>query len=300
MELALPMLTPERTLRFATLPSGEDPDSLVRKGGAAAFQAVLNAAQSPADALFGMLRGEVGDASAEQRAALRNRLVEAAGRIGDKALASEYRSTLLDRFFASRPRSGGGNRRGFEGNGGRFGNRMAPPMRVPRPIVQADTAAAERMRILVAILLRHPGLWHDLAHAFATLPLEPRLAQLRDAMEVLMETAGMPGETLDSAGLIAHLTTSGFDSDVARVLAEAPMPLPVGAASGTMPAEAESEWWHIFGFLNVAHLREEVALAEKEAARDLTPDTQRRHQALVEALWKVVRGEPDGAGSVDG
>ena len=92
MELALPMLTPERTLRFATLPAGEDPDTLVRKGGAAAFQAVLNAAQSPADALFGMLRGEVGDASPEQRAALRNRLVEAAGRIGDKALASEYRS----------------------------------------------------------------------------------------------------------------------------------------------------------------------------------------------------------------
>jgi len=300
MELALPMLTPERTLRFATLPSGEDPDSLVRKGGAASFQAVLNAAQSPADALFGMLRGEVGDASAEQRAALRNRLVEAAGRIGDKALASEYRSALLDRFFASRPRSGGGKRRGFEGGGGRFDNRVAPPMRVPRPVVQADTAASERMRILVAILLRHPGLWHDLAHAFGTLPLEPRLAQLRDAMEASLETAETQGETLDSAGLIAHLTTSGFDTDVARVLAEAPMPLPVGAASGTMPAEAESEWWHIFGFLNVAHLREEVALAEKEATRDLTPDTQRRHQALVEALWKVVRGEPDGAGSVEG
>ncbi len=34
MELALPMLTPERSLKFATLPSGDDPDSLVRKGGA--------------------------------------------------------------------------------------------------------------------------------------------------------------------------------------------------------------------------------------------------------------------------
>ena len=51
MELALPMLTPERTLKFATLPSGEDPDSLVRKGGAWSFQAVLDAAQSPSDAL---------------------------------------------------------------------------------------------------------------------------------------------------------------------------------------------------------------------------------------------------------
>ncbi len=66
-----------------------------------------------------------------------------------------------------------------------------------------------------------------------------------------------------------------------------------------MPAEAESGWWHIFGFLNVEHLREEVALAEADATRNLTPETQRRHQALVEALWKVRTGEPDGVASLD-
>jgi len=83
------------------------------------------------------------------------------------------------------------------------------------------------------------------------------------------------------------------------VLAEVPMPLPACAASQAMPAEAEAGWWHIFGFLNVNHLREEVALAEAEAARNLTPETQRRHQALVEAWWKVRQGDPDGAGSID-
>src|SRR3984885_1457882 len=84
MELALPMLTPERSLRFATLPGGDDPDSLVRKGGAGSFQAVLDAAQSPSDALYEIVRGEVGDATPEKRAAFRTRLVEACGRIGDK------------------------------------------------------------------------------------------------------------------------------------------------------------------------------------------------------------------------
>jgi len=86
---------------------------------------------------------------------------------------------------------------------------------------------------------------------------------------------------------------------VQYVLAEVPMPLPACAASQAMPAEAEAGWWHIFGFLNVNHLREEVALAEAEAARNLTPETQRRHQALVEAWWKVRQGDPDGAGSID-
>jgi len=298
MDLALPMLTPSRTLKFATLPAGEDPDSLVRKGGAPAFQAILDAARPPTDALFAMLRGEIGDSTAEQRAALRTKLAEAANRVEDKALASEYRSALFDMFFASRRRAGrgpgqDGPRRGQRGNG------VGPGLRMPRPVPQKAGAADERMRILTAILLRHPGLLHDLAHAFANLPLNERLAQLRDAMETYAETA----EALDSAGLIDHLTHSGFEQDVRHVLAEAPMPLPACAASQAMPAEAESGWWHIFGFLNVDHLREEVALAEAEAARNLTPETQRRHQALVAAWWKVrqgeLDGEPDGAGSID-
>src|SRR6185437_10129651 len=134
MELALPMLTPSRTLRFATLPADEDPDSLVRKGGASAFQAVLDAAQTPVEALYGMLRQEIGESSAEQRAALRTRLTEAANRIADKALASEYRSTLLDRFFASRPRPGkAGGRAGWGRD--RIGSASdARLIRAPRPV----------------------------------------------------------------------------------------------------------------------------------------------------------------------
>ncbi len=295
LELALPLLTPSQTLKFATLPAGEDPDSLVRKGGAPAFQAILDTAQAPADALYGMLRQQVGDASAEQRAALRNRLTEAASRIADKALASEYRSVMLDRFFASRPRLNGVRKDGARRAGDRFATPNLPVRRAPRPALHQDGAIAERTRILTAILLRHPALWHDLGHAFTTLPLDDRLSRLRDTIESYTETA----ETLDSAGLMDHLNQSGFERDVQYVLAEVPMPLPGCAAPQSMPAEAESGWWHIFGFLNVDHLREEVALAEADAARNLTPETQRRHQALVEALWKVRHGEPDGAGSIE-
>jgi DNA primase len=46
-------------------------------------------------------------------------------------------------------------------------------------------------------------------------------------------------------------------------------------------------------------LREEVALAEADAARNLTPETWRRQKALVEALAKIRSGEPDGVGAAD-
>jgi DNA primase len=283
MELALPMLTPERSLKFATLPGGEDPDSLVRKGGAGSFQAVLDVARSPSDALYEIVRGETGDATPEKRAAFRTRLVEACGRIGDKSLAGEYRRALLDLFYASRSRSGGGHV-------ARTGAR-----RFPRPSLEADGTTTERGRILTAIVLRHPFLLHDVGHAYHTLPIDSALARLREGIEIWAESA----ETLDSAGLMDHLTKSGFEHDVEHVLATAPMPLPACALAEAMPAEAEAGWWHIFGFLNEKLLIEEVRLAEQETARNLTPETWRRQRALVEALAKIRSGEPDGVGFVE-
>src|SRR5262245_53069775 len=45
VDLALPQLTPGKSLKFASLPEGHDPDDLVRNGGRDAIADVLNAAQ---------------------------------------------------------------------------------------------------------------------------------------------------------------------------------------------------------------------------------------------------------------
>jgi DNA primase len=290
-ELALPMLAPERTLRLIALPSGEDPDSLVRSRGALVFQAMLDGARPLAGCLYDLLHEGMSDTTPEQRAAFRTRLEEVAKRIPDKALAGEYRSVLLDRFFASRRRDRGGpgpaNRSAQRRT---MFNRPASVLTGPRPPANASVIAAERTRILTAILLRHPVLFHDVEHAYAGLDLDPPLAQLRDAIG---EWA-IHAEVLDSQALIDHLTKLGLHLEIERILAGTPIPLPVCASSAAMPAEAEEGWWHIFGFLNVGRLREEVDLARQEMANGLTGETQRRLERLKDALNKVSAGEPDG------
>ena len=286
-ELALPMLAPERTLRLIALPAGEDPDSLVKARGARAFQAILDGARSLADSLYDLLHEGVSDTTPEQRAAFRTRLDEACRKIPDKALGAEYRSVLMDRFFASRRRDRPGMARG--------GNRGAPrPVAVRtagRPPADANAVAAERARILTAILLRHPNLFRDVEHAFAGLELDPPLAHLRD---VLAEWA-IDAEVLDSQALMDHLDGFGLRADVDRILAGTPVPLPGCAAAEAMPAEAEEGWWHIFGFLHVDRLREEVEAAQQDMARNLTADTERKLKSLKSAFIKVSSGEPDGA-----
>jgi DNA primase len=272
-DLALPLLAPDRSLRIATLPTGEDPDTLVRRQGQAAFQAVLDTARPLAEALYDLLQEAGGARTPEQRAAFRTRLETAAKQISDRALAAEYRSALLDRFFAKRT-----------------GSRQAPARRtMARPVPSADRVVYERMRVLTATLLRHPRLLHDVEHAYAALALPPALDRLRHALIDWAHAA----DPLDSAALMSHLEASGMASEVGQALAAVPVPLPSCAGPDVMPAEAEAGWWHIFGFLNVARLRQEVVEAEADFARDMTPETQNRLRARKEALLRVESGEPD-------
>ena len=101
-------------------------------------------------------------------------------------------------------------------------------------------------------------------------------------------------DVLDSEALMSHLRLSGMAAEAEQALAAVPVPLPFCASPDVMPAEAEAGWWHIFGFLNVDRLREELELARAECSRDLTQATERRLVAMAEALRKVLSGEPDG------
>jgi DNA primase len=275
-DLALPLLASDRSLQVCSLPAGQDPDSLIHESGAPALRAALAAARPLAEALYDLLREQVGEATPEQRAALRTRLEEAARRIPDRALASEYRRVLLDRFYQQRA-----SRRAAR----------QPVVRVPpRSAPTGHAVIAERSRILTAILLHHPALFHDVEHAYTGLDLSPGLTRVRDALRDYVDRH----DALDSSVLIDHLTNSGFQADVAHVLAAVPVPLPGYASPTAMPAEAEAGWWHIFGFLNVAQLRQEVAAARAAFTQDASPGTERRLVALTAALGKVLSGEPDG------
>jgi len=262
-ELCLPLLTPERTLRLAALPGGDDPDTLIRKQGPAAFQSVIDGARPLAEALFHVLREQGTGDTPEQRAALRARLVAAAGRIADRSLAAEYRGALLDRFYASRKRPG----------------KAAPPAARPaRTAATPDLTQAERGRCLVAILLRHPDLLRDTEEAFAALELSPAMSRLREAVMHLSER-----DALDSTTLLSQLNASGAMEEAAQALSSTPYPLPACAHADAMPAEAEAGWWHIFGLMHRSRLDEEVAAASRAFVDQPDEAAQRRLIALCAA-----------------
>jgi DNA primase len=284
-EAALPLLEPKRSIRIATLPNGEDPDTLVAVKGEPGFQAVLDAASPLSIALFDIMREGTAIGTSKEtpeiRAAFRQRIEAAAALIPDKTLGREYRSALLERMFSTR-------RQGRQ-SGRQFGNRPAPP-RITRLRPEPAASEAERMRCLTAILLRHPTLLHDVEEAFFQLDLPGGLARIRSGLHNYSDHA----ELLDSAEVIAHLTETGLAADVAQALAATPMPLPACAGPDAMPAEAEAGWWQLYGLTHRDRLEAEVAAARRAFAERADAASERRLTALATARDRLARGEQMG------
>ncbi|WP_043835463.1 DNA primase [Muricoccus aerilatus] len=296
-EMVLPLIGTERTLHFATLPLGQDPDDLIGKKGAAGFEAVLAGARPLSTALYDLMAEGRALGTPEGRAAFRNDLAAAAGRISDKSLAAEYRRALLDRFFESaRPQRPA--RQPFTPGPRKNGAPFRPPTRLPpRAAPEAGHARMEQARCLLAITLAHPWLLDEVEEAFALLDLphgNPAALQAGllawHAGRALTDVSEAEGASLDSADLVDHLNETGLEE--ARAWVMGATGLPREASPDAQPAEALDGWWHFFGFL-----RGEGALVEdlEAAGRDLVAANDAAAQARVirlsQALSALRRGE---------
>ncbi|MEM6374731.1 MAG: DNA primase [Pseudomonadota bacterium] len=182
IDLALPMLEAGKSLRFAILPDGQDPDDLIRSKGAPAIQTLLNNAAPMVDMLWKReTEGRVFD-SPERKAALDKVLRDKIKLIRDPSLRSHYGQAIKDRrwklFRDSSSGSFGSNKRGAKS-------------RQPQGPVAATLRARSgelpeqqlREAVIFAVLIRHPLLLTEFDTALERLPCNaPGHADLRDAL----------------------------------------------------------------------------------------------------------------------
>ena len=228
VELALPLIGPSKSLRFAALPEGQDPDDLVRNGGPEAIGEVLTAAKPFAEMLF--LRETDGQTfeTPERRAGLERRLRELSGAISDETLRKHYAADMSRRLagffgpvsarppavrFQNRPREG--RRSGFFERGPRVGIAGAhlPP---PSSAARRPTETPREIAIL-AILVGHPDLLEGHWEEIAELDLaSATLAAFRSRLLDLAPEAYEGAEALASA-----LAERGASAERERILAAA-------------------------------------------------------------------------------
>src|SRR6202041_1455831 len=122
-DLALPHLLPGKSLRFALLPEGQDPDDLARAGGRAAIEEVIAAARGLADGIWSREIEGGTFATPERRAALEARIGELTNGIRDEVVRRYYRQDLQQRLqLTFAPQGGRGGFAGAPYRGGSQGN----------------------------------------------------------------------------------------------------------------------------------------------------------------------------------
>jgi DNA primase len=194
VDLALPLLRPGKSLLFATLPEGQDPDDLARSGGRSAIADVLSLARPLAEVLWTRETEAGRFDTPERRAGLEARLAQITNAIPD-SVRKYYRLELDGRLrnlfapaavdYAGRERRGAPHQRPSRGRSGSVSNfPVASPRLSASPIVRGyRTALPPREALILLAVLNHPWLLESRAEELAELEfLHPDADRLRRAL----------------------------------------------------------------------------------------------------------------------
>ena len=199
---ALPLLEPGKSLRFATLPVGQDPDDIVRERGAAAFDAVLSSARPLHEILWDATVAEAGVDTPEQKASIKTKLRELAQSIRNADVRTTYDQSFRDRFY-----------RTF----GRSRDDRAPVLSL------IPTSAAEmldinllesELRALLVGVMNYPQIATESFEAFVRIPHARDLT--KNLAQRIIEAMTWAPE-LDRFGLALWLKNEGFGNAALRV-----------------------------------------------------------------------------------
>jgi DNA primase len=284
VERALPLLQPGYSLRFAILPAGEDPDSLVQGQGPDGFRKLLDGAKPLVDMIWEIETAGRKFATPERRAALRKALRDKAALIPDRSVQGFYFDEFearLNRAFKQSGRAGGyGRERG----------RQNWPRRYPLPWYEqyqdpglksdgnVDVLRLRREQALVATILTHPELLEEFAETFADFNFSAGGAELdKIRQEILLKQAS----GLDSNALLNHLRELGFSALLERILCREVFELAPFARPGTDTAAAKAGWRH----LSDSYMQRTRMERELDAARHaFATDPTERNWAFLDAL----------------
>ncbi len=237
IDLALPMLAPGQSVRFALLPDGQDPDDLIKAQGRGAFERVLEDALPLINLLWRREAETDNWETPEQRALLERRIMQAAAIITDQKVRHHYEAALADRLQKlwqperagnarnqrrknprSRPFPAGG-RRGFGQGAWRNASKQAAG--VSEALKKSSLARnqqgwyiAAREALLFVTIINHPGILEEISEEFSNLEFSaPELDKMRS---LIIDVASI-AQPLENQGMKSHLIGHNCEALLARL-----------------------------------------------------------------------------------
>ena len=280
-ERALPIMQAGHALRFAILPAGEDPDSLVRSQGRKAFDDVLAAALPLSEMIWREITHGRMPNTPEDRADVQQKLDQRARDISDATFRRHFSDYFSRKLWGERGQAPGrgGGREKFTPRGG-FGKVkvegavMADARTETSGITPADVL---RERILLATLINHPEIFDEVEERLGM--LEFSAVELDNLRQQVLNTLARY-ESLDSEGLRNHLSEEGFGAEIGTLLSKNVYMHARFARSDGDVKEALNGWLDTWQRLTAKAQDGELRQAEAALGEDTTELTFGRMKAL--------------------
>jgi DNA primase len=281
---ALPLLKAGQSLRFATLPKGEDPDTLIKDQGVGAMRDVLERAKPLIDVLWQIELERQPVDTPERRAGFKARLRERLAEIADPDVRGFYKEEFDLRVRAlwspgrdgrtAGPRDG---RPAYRGKG-----RFAPPVPVSRELLSTPLARGagftnhRRERLILLTVLNHPRLIEVYHEELMAVDLDSdELDKLRAAIIRIAASCHQSDDKLESSTIRNHLYGEGFGRAVQRLEGDKGL---VGDVFAKPDATADSAEQGLRSLLRASQLQllqHELETAEVDALSDDSDEAER-------------------------
>ncbi len=283
--MALPLIGPGRSLSFALLPEGQDPDDLVHSGGRDAVSHFLAHALPFAKVIWKRETENKSFATPERRAWLERRFDEIAREIRDEALRRQYRKDFKERlfqFFRGGYAASAKAPKNVWGGGPKANHAYKTDLSSP-PEVSQSLAASPLLRpgkparpmsegLILLLFLNHPALIGQHIEELAEIEFSSaEAAALRDALIAFFSAAAAPLDRAgpDAARLRAAVEGQGFGPMLQKLDAMAAHGLHWYAKAGAADADADEVLKQALSLHHRAkRLQRELQLAESALGKD--------------------------------
>ncbi len=272
----LPLLEPGRSVSFAFMPDGEDPDSLIKANGVTGFKKILGRSLSLFDFLWAAYTQGRDLTTPELKAGVKAQLQNEIAKIAHKDVQTHYKSQLSqkvsDVFFPRKDFS----KRNYGGySGGGQNKKHMIPVKPKSPNAHAKTLFP---RVLLAAVVNHPHIFEGVEEIFSDITLrQPNLERFRQSLIAAL----LDDSLITREKLLKNLQESGFAQEIRDICSES-VYVHASFCSPTAGEEnVQSNWLEYYNDGNAAGLEEEIHNGWKRAYLDSSEEDEERLRALL-------------------
>jgi DNA primase len=212
----LPMLKAHHSARFAFLPDGQDPDSLVNSAGPKALEGVIEAAMPLVEFLWVYHTAGQKFDTPEARAGLSKTLEQETLKIPDREVQHYYKQAFrekINKAFAQNYAQSYPQKRGGYSKNENYGkpsqNQGVVSIKRPRFTGEANK--------LIAAAINHPAIFDVFEEEIGLLNVqEPRVDALRQSYIAILNE----NNAIERDDLIVELRKTGFESELRALLSD--------------------------------------------------------------------------------